>query len=225
MACNRFTYVLNGSLRKMVPIFGVIFDLDGTLTVPVLNFAILRERLKRFNVSHTDDILASVEKRESAAEKQEMLRILEEFEAEGREKFALQPGVDEMLEKFYENQIKLAIVTRNDHKAVELFLKHLKPRFQDGKIFSHILTRDFKPIKPDPAPVLHICNQWKIECCNTVVVGDHRHDIESGKAAGAVTVLLNNPANTKFKENADHNVDTLMELVNDLQSERIVKTS
>ena len=138
MACNRFAYVLNGSLRKMVPIFGVIFDLDGTLTVPVLNFAILRERLKRFNISRTDDILASIEKRESAAEKQEMLRILEEFEAEGREKFALQPGVDEMLEIFHERQIKLAIVTRNDNKAVELFLKHLEPRFQDGKIFSHV---------------------------------------------------------------------------------------
>ena len=138
MACNRFAYVLNGSLRKMVPIFGVIFDLDGTLTVPVLNFAILRERLKRFNISHTDDILASIEKRESAAEKQEMLRILEEFEAEGREKFELQPGVDEMLEIFHESQIKLAIVTRNDHKAVELFLKHLELRFQDGKIFSHV---------------------------------------------------------------------------------------
>jgi phosphoglycolate phosphatase-like HAD superfamily hydrolase len=33
--------------------------------------------------------------------------------------------------------------------------------------------------------VLHICNQWKIECCNTVVVGDHGHDMECGKAAGA----------------------------------------
>ena len=47
-----------------------------------------------------------------------------------------------------------------------------------------ILTRDFKPAKPDPAPVFHICKQWKIECCNVVVVGDHRHDIECGKSAG-----------------------------------------
>jgi HAD superfamily hydrolase (TIGR01549 family) len=39
-------------------------------------------------------------------------------------------------------------------------------------------------MKPDPAPVLHICEQWKIECCNTVVVGDHKQDLECGKAAG-----------------------------------------
>ena len=40
-----------------------------------------------------------------------------------------------------------------------------------------------------------------------------------------VTVLLNNSSNTAFKEIADHNVNTLMELVNDLQSERIAKLS
>ena len=138
MSCNRFSYVLNSSLHKLVPIFGVIFDLDGTLTIPVLNFTILRERLKRFNVQPSDDILASVEKRENPEEKQEMLRIIEEFEAEGREKFALQPGVHEMLDIFCENQMKLAIITRNDHNAVEQFLNHLRPRFQDGKIFSHV---------------------------------------------------------------------------------------
>jgi phosphoglycolate phosphatase-like HAD superfamily hydrolase len=138
MSCSRFSYVRNGSLRKLVPIFGVIFDLDGTLTVPVLNFAILRERLKRFNVSVTDDILTSVERKENAGEKQEMLRIIEEFEAEGRERFSLQPGVNEMLEVFHGSEVKMAIITRNDQRAVEQFLKHLKPCFEDGKIFSHV---------------------------------------------------------------------------------------
>jgi phosphoglycolate phosphatase-like HAD superfamily hydrolase len=138
MSCSRFSYVRNGSLRKLVPIFGVIFDLDGTLTVPVLNFAILRERLKRFNVSATDDILTSVERKENAGEKQEMLRIIEEFEAEGRERFSLQPEVNEMLEVFHGSEVKMAIITRNDQRAVEQFLKHLKPCFEDGKIFSHV---------------------------------------------------------------------------------------
>ncbi|XP_028411278.1 haloacid dehalogenase-like hydrolase domain-containing protein At2g33255 [Dendronephthya gigantea] len=227
MSCTRFSYVLTSSLREIVPIFGVIFDLDGTLTVPVLDFSILRKRLKLkgFNLTANDDILGSLEKQKSLSEKTEMLRIIEEFEAEGRERFSLQPGVDEMLETFDKSGIKLAIMTRNDHRAVEQFLKHLKPRFQDGKVFSHILTRDFKPVKPDPAPVLHICKEWKIQCCNTVVVGDHLQDIKCGKAAGAVTVLINNDSNASFKEIADHNVNTLMELVNDLQTEQVMKSS
>ena len=224
MSCSRFSYVLNRSLQKVVQIFGVIFDLDGTLTVPVFNFAVLRERLQRFNLSCPDDILGSVEKQENAEDKQEMLRIVEEFEAEGRERFALQPEINEMLEVFQENQIKMAIITRNDQRGVEQFLKNLKPHFQDGKIFSHIITREFKPIKPDPAAVFHICKQWKIECCNTVFVGDHKHDIECGQSAGSVTVLLNNQDNTSYKEIADHNVDTLMDLVHDLKTQKIVKS-
>ena len=138
MSCKRFCYVLNGSLRKIVPIFGVILDLDGTLTIPVLNFAILREKLKPFKISATEDILESLEKQENAAEKQQMLHIIEEFEAEGRENFQLQPGVNEMLECLHENKVRLALLTRNDQKAVDHFLKHLKPAFQDGKIFSHV---------------------------------------------------------------------------------------
>ena len=223
MSRSHFSYVLNGSLRKAVQILGIIFDLDGTLTVPVFNFAVLRERLQRFDVC-PEDILGSVEKQENAEDKQEMLRIIEEFEAEGRERFALQPGINEMLEAFHESQIKMAIITRNDQRGVEHFLKHLKPRFQDGKIFSHIITREFKPIKPDPAAVFHICKQWNIKCCNTVFVGDHKHDIECGHAAGSVTVLLNNQDNTSYKEIADHNVDTLMELVHNLKTQKIVKS-
>lgn len=105
--------------------------------------------------------------------------------------------------------------------------------------------------------MLHICKEWKIQCCNTVVVGDHLQDIESGKAAGTgrdndksdmcqpvfscskfedwllliymlifkiVTVLINNSSNVSFKEIADHNVNTLMELVNDLQTEQVMKS-
>jgi hypothetical protein len=38
-----------------------------------------------------------------------------------------------------------------------------------------------------------------------------------------VTVLLNNPNNTQFKEIADHNINTLMELVRDLETGKISK--
>ena len=41
------------------------------------------------------------------------------------------------------------------------------------------------PTKPDPHPVLHICKQWDVKPCNTVMVGDHLHDIQCGTEAGA----------------------------------------
>lgn len=135
MSCTKFAYRLGASLSKLIPIFGVIFDLDGTLTVPVLDFSVLRSKL---NISEKEDILAFVKQKETNAEKEEAMRIIAEFEEEGRQKFALQPGVNEMFEVLHENNLKLAIVTRNDHKSVVQFLKHLKPCFQDGKIFTHV---------------------------------------------------------------------------------------
>ena len=38
--------------------------------------------------------------------------------------------------------------------------------------------------------MFHICKQWKIECCNTVFVGDHKHDIECGEAAGSGNEII-----------------------------------
>ena len=51
--------------------------------------------------------------------------------------------------------------------------------------FGQILTREFKPTKPDPDPILHICKQWGVKPYNTVMVGDHFHDIQCGTSAGA----------------------------------------
>ena len=55
---------------------------------------------------------------------------------------------------------------------------------------NQILTRDFKPPKPDPAPVLHITQQWGFDCTNVMVVGDHRQDMECGRKAGAGNIAL-----------------------------------
>ena len=52
------------------------------------------------------------------------------------------------------------------------------------------MTRDFKPPKPDPAPVLHITQQWGFDCTNVMVVGDHRQDMECGRKAGAGNIAL-----------------------------------
>ena len=135
MSCTKFAYRHSSSLANLVPILGVIFDLDGTLTVPVLDFSVLRTRL---NLSAEEDILTSVERLKTNIEKEKALKIIEDFEEEGRQRFALQPGVNEMFEILHENKLKLAIVTRNDSKSVVQFLRHLKPSFQDGKIFTHV---------------------------------------------------------------------------------------
>ena len=53
---------------------------------------------------------------------------------------------------------------------------------------TQVLTRDFLPCKPDPAPLLHICRQWKVPSSAVVMVGDGVNDMQSGRSAGAGVV-------------------------------------
>lgn len=40
---------------------------------------------------------------------------------------------------------------------------HLLQKFLPGKTFAPIVTRDFRPPKPDPAGILHIARDWGLE--------------------------------------------------------------
>ncbi|KAJ0093900.1 hypothetical protein Patl1_25741 [Pistacia atlantica] len=57
--------------------------------------------------------------------------------------------------------------------------------------FSPALSREFRPYKPDPAPLLHICSTWGVQPNEVMMVGDSlKDDIVCGKRAGAFTCLL-----------------------------------
>lgn len=40
---------------------------------------------------------------------------------------------------------------------------HLLQTFLPGKTFAPIVTREFRPPKPDPAGILHIAREWGLE--------------------------------------------------------------
>jgi HAD superfamily hydrolase (TIGR01549 family) len=46
--------------------------------------------------------------------------------------------------------------------------------------FSPALSREFRPYKPDPAPLLHICSLWEVQPNEVVMVGDSLKDDVSG---------------------------------------------
>ncbi|KAK4776350.1 hypothetical protein SAY86_005038 [Trapa natans] len=58
-------------------------------------------------------------------------------------------------------------------------------------VFSPALSREFRPYKPDPAPLLHICSSWNIQPNEVKMEGDSlKDDIACGKRAGAFTSFL-----------------------------------
>ena len=92
--------------------------------------------------------------------------------------------------------MRTAIATRNSRQIAAATLRQL------GLSVELVLTRDDGPVKPDPWAVLHVCEAWGVSPAEVVVIGDYRFDIESGRAAGARTVLLTHPHDPRHYPNA-----------------------
>ncbi|KAG6757284.1 hypothetical protein POTOM_037591 [Populus tomentosa] len=200
------------STKTKTRLRGVVFDMDGTLTVPVIDFssmykAVLGEteyrRIRQENPSGID-ILHLIESW-SPDEQRKANEIILDFERLGRERLQIMPGAAELCGFLDSKKIRFAtecvlawsirevmiwsdrrgLITRNVKEAVDLYHQ----RFEI--VFSPALSREFRPYKPDPAPLLHICSTWDVQPNEVMMVGDSlKDDVACGKRAGAFTCLL-----------------------------------
>ena len=128
--------------QKKIPIHGVIFDMDGTLTIPVLNFKILREKLGI--ADRSIDILQHIEDAKDEVEKEKRKKMVEDFEDEGDRLLQFQPNLHHLFYFLKENNIKRALLTRNKQSAVDNFINKFiqsdkKGVFKDrSEIFSKV---------------------------------------------------------------------------------------
>ncbi|KAG5923966.1 hypothetical protein E4U42_004791 [Claviceps africana] len=128
-----------------------------------------------------------------------------------------QPGLGTLMRYLDERAVPKAICTRNFETPV----RHLLERFLGDSAFDPILTRDFRPLKPDPAGILHIARRWGLgDASGVIMVGDSMDDMEAGRRAGAATVLLVNEFNRGLAEHesTDLAIGRLDELVGILES-------
>ncbi|XP_047168763.1 haloacid dehalogenase-like hydrolase domain-containing protein At2g33255 [Vigna umbellata] len=184
---------------------GVVFDMDGTLTVPVIDFpamyrAVLGDaeylRLKAENPSGID-ILGHIETW-PPHEKHKAYDAIAEVERQGLERLQIMPGASELCAILDSKKIRRGLITRNMKSAVDLFHE----RF--GITFFPALSREFLPYKPDPAPLLHICSLWDVQPNEVIMIGDSlKDDVACGKRAGAFTCLLDQKGIYDSPEYAD----------------------
>jgi HAD superfamily hydrolase (TIGR01509 family) len=158
----------------------VIFDMDGTITRPYLDFA----RIKREIGAGDGPILEFL-----ATLKGEALRAAREkvdaWEEEGAQASELNPGVRELLAFLKTRRVPVAILTRNTRASVNTVLQ------KHSLAFDAIVTADDDlPPKPSPEPVRHLAQALGVPPRDVLVVGDFRFDIESGRSAGAMTAFL-----------------------------------
>ena len=96
-------------------------------------------------------------------------------------------GVHEGLDRLRAVGLSLAICTNKPMMFLPEILTHMG---WDG-LFVKVLAGDSLAVKkPDPAPLLHLCDKLNIHPDETLMVGDSKNDIQAGKAAGMTTLAV-----------------------------------
>ena len=159
---------------------GVIFDLDGTLTEPLLDFEAIRRELGLPVGVPILEALAPLD----AGARQRAEVILRRHEMEAIAAATLADGCVELLEMLRAREVPTAILTRNVRAAVDAFVARF--RFQ----FSAIHTREDGPPKPSPHGALTLCRAMGLDPGDVWGVGDYKFDIIAARGAGCRTVLV-----------------------------------
>jgi len=194
---------LNGHAR---PLRAIAFDLDSTLTRPYLDFTQLRQQL---NLPEGDILKWLAEL--PPAEQVYALQTIEAFEQDGVENVAWNDGAPEILEAVRAMGLPLAIVTRNSRAALAAVCQQL------GIAVDLLVAREDAPPKPDPACLHYAAKQLAVPIEQLLMVGDYRHDLDAGRAAGAMTVLLTNGRLPSWPVEADLVIERLVELLAHLE--------
>lgn len=180
-----------------------IFDMDGTLTVPMHDFAWLRARL---GVPSDEDILANVEAR-SPAGAAEARRVINDWELDIADRARPQADALALLEALSAAGCRLGVLTRNTQEGAQRTLVAADlQRFFDP---ADVLGRDDAPPKPDPAGVNRLLAAWGATASDAVMVGDWIYDTAAGRAAGTATVLVDRGERAPETDTADLRVSTL----------------
>lgn len=97
------------------------------------------------------------------------------------------PDVDAGLKQLQQAGFTLALVTNKPIRFVPKILKS----FGWSELFSEVLGGDsLATKKPDPAPLLHVCQKLAVSPQQAVMVGDSKNDILAGQNANIDTLGL-----------------------------------
>ena len=181
----------------------VIFDLDGTLTRPFLDFDAIRAEIGVASgpILEALNAMSPIERRRAET-------IVERHEREAARNSVLYDGARETLFECRRLGFATAILTRNARVTVDHVLE------KHALAVDAIRTREDGAIKPSPEPVLSICRELNADPERSWMVGDFLFDILSGKSAGTRTVLMiGDDARPEYAPEADFVIRELNELL------------
>jgi len=177
-----------------------LFDLDGTLIEPSIDFGVMNQRVlqvaREFGIDtrpladmHVLELVDYValllegDHGQGAPFVSRAERLILDMELEAADRVCAYAGVPEMLEQLAARGFGIGIVTRNARLAVERVLRRI-PLYHDV-----LLTRDdVICVKPDPRHLLKALELFPASGREAVMCGDHPMDIVAGERVCALTV-------------------------------------
>lgn len=191
---------------SLAHIDGWVFDLDGTLTQPVLDFAHIRNHL---NIPSGEDILGYINAQPAALQ---LTLHSELYALELGYARQAQPayGAKQLLSFLHDAGKHLGILTRNDRDIALATLDAIGLRQFFNDVF--ILGRDEAPPKPSGDGVRFLCAQWQVTTDRSAMIGDHMHDLGAGRDAGVMTINVHPAPQASWQAATDLHVDSLTKL-------------
>lgn len=182
-----------------------IFDLDGTLTdtLDSLTFSvnetmkelglpeITREQCRMFVGNGAKVLIRRTLQAAGVSETEYFDRTFQTFQRIFDENCTYQvkpyEGITPLLYELKEQGMKLGVLSNKpDRQAV-----HVVEQIFGGGTFDIVWgQREGVPRKPDPSALLDMAGKLEADLAETVYIGDSEVDIETGKAAGARTILV-----------------------------------
>lgn len=162
-----------------------VFDLDGTLTVPVHDFAAIRRAL---GIPENHDILGALALLPPAESARKHAWLLDHERALAH-RAEPSPGAVELIHELRARDCRVGILTRNAQELALVTLRALGLGDHFEEAF--VLGRDEAPPKPHPGGLVRLAAEWGVAPGDLVMVGDYRFDLECARAAGARSILVN----------------------------------
>jgi phosphoglycolate phosphatase-like HAD superfamily hydrolase len=196
------------SLPPTKDIVGIIFDMDGTLIKPVINFAEMRKRI--FEIADRDPELSCQpeEKRRgdvlllyqmlSVQGQREADSVFKDIEARAIADMMLMDGIGELCQFMDSRGMQRAVLTRNVQLSIDVMHKKLWDQYSVKEFYPsvHRLSVDgdgnILPSKPNPDAIHYICQVWSCKPSQILMVGDSCADdiVAASRAECGGSVLL-----------------------------------
>jgi HAD superfamily hydrolase (TIGR01509 family) len=165
----------------------VLFDMDGTLTRPMLDFPRIKAEMGIGN----RPILEALAEMDEASRRTAEATLLRHEEAAAAGS-TLNEGCRDVLQWLLDRRIGTALITRNSRSSVTTVLE------RHGLRVDVTIAREDAPPKPDPRPLSTACERLGVAGGEAWMVGDGQYDVEAGLAAGVRTVWVSHGRTPAF---------------------------